>query len=165
MQQFNNKSGQIILDSFQTDRYVSFITKMERKTLTMIFNTYKYLIIMFLRALNQAYFIVWHLLKKIIYSCAFFFTERNTCLGTSHVILNVSQNLFEVFGFKIGIQLILFLLYTDINQIKLPKTDGTEFDWYISVCISLKWMELYLVGINLATLFVFITEDIHISAN
>lgn len=90
MKQFNNKSGQTILDSFQTDHYMSFITKMERKTLIIIFNTYKYLIIMFLRALDQAYFIVRHLLKKLIYSCAFFFTERNTCLGTSHFILNVS---------------------------------------------------------------------------
>lgn len=51
MKQFNNKSGQTILDSFQTDHYMSFITKMERKTLIIIFNTYKYLIIIFLEHL------------------------------------------------------------------------------------------------------------------
>lgn len=58
MQQFRTKSGPVIQNSLQTDHYVPFITIRERKALRMTFTAHRALMIMILKSLNQAYFIV-----------------------------------------------------------------------------------------------------------
>lgn len=93
----------------------------------------------------------------------FSISERSMCLGVSHLLLDISQNLFEVFGIIVGIKLILFPLHTDINQRK-PQRNR----WHRSLGgsrqrSSRKSMELYLPGVIPVPLFLFPTEYIYVS--